>query len=613
MGFMHKKRFSMFVITLMFILVFGMYSSSQISYGAYSKAPLSPNMPTINDDKLAVEKIADGLDFPTSMAFVGPNDILVTEKNTGEVMRVLNGQLQAQPVLDVAVANAIERGLLGIAVSPQPDGKTYVFLYFTESGNGVDGSDEDGGVEPSGNRLYRYEYVDGKLINPLLLLDLTATPVNERAEHNGGKVLIGPDKNVYVVVGNVGGHLTQAQNIEDGPPPNGLSGVLRITQDGQPVPSNPIFGDDLPLNLYYAMGFRNSFGMDFDPLTGNLWDTENGPTRGDEINLVGPGFNSGFALIQGYAGDDLLGTGASADDLVLLGDGYYSDPKFAWTYTIGVTALKFLNSDKLGSEYANNMFVGDINNGLLYRFILTGERDGISIKNDTYVGNTAALADNKVDDTPENRVITFGQGFGGITDIQVGPSDGYPYVLSHTGSLFKILPSASKSTAPETENQPSVAAAASSNVAQNDTQRAGSIPAAIIGIKGAASYAPNPIEISAGQTITWVNGDAVSHTVTSGTDGDSEEGLIFDSDAIIPDQSYSLTFDEPGKFEYFCIYHPTMVGMVNVVSSNGEDTVEEEEEPVEEEPVEDTEEEDTEEEDTEEEDTEEEDTEEEDT
>jgi plastocyanin len=222
--------------------------------------------------------------------------------------------------------------------------------------------------------------------------------------------------------------------------------------------------------------------------------------------------------------------------------------------------------------------VGDINNGLLYRFILTGERDGISIKNDTYVGNTQSLADNKVNDTPENRVITFGQGFGGITDIQVNPNDGYLYVLSHTGSMFKILPAASESTAPGEENQPAAAAAAaaSSNVAQNDTQRADSIPAVIIGIRDAASYAPNPIEISAGQTITWVNGDSISHTVTSGTDGDPEEGELFDSDAIIPDHSYGLTFDDPGSYGYYCIYHPTMVGEVNVVSGNGEEDAGEE-------------------------------------
>lgn len=258
------------------------------------------------------------------------------------------------------VANSIERGLLGIAVSKHLNGKTFVFFSYTESGNGEDGSDTDSQIDPLGNRLDRYEYVNGQLINPLLLLDLTATPINARGEHNGGKILIGPDNNIYFMIGEVGGHRTQAQNILYGPSPNGLGGVLRITQDGGIVdPANPILGKGLPLNIYYAMGIRNSFGMDFDPLTGNLWDTENGPTIADEINLIPPGFNGGWSQVQGYINQDLLGRGISSEDeLVYFGNGKYNDPKFVWITTIGPTALKFLNSDKLGKEYANDMFTG---------------------------------------------------------------------------------------------------------------------------------------------------------------------------------------------------------------------------------------------------------------
>src|SRR5690349_11333044 len=398
--------FAMFLITISSIT-----SSIQLSYGAYAKAPLSPNGPTVNDDTLTVEKVADDLEFPTSMAFLGPNDILVTEKTTGKVLRVTNGIVDPNPVLDVPVANGIERGLLGIAIAKQPDGKIYVFLSYTESGNGVDGSDVTSFVEPLGNRLYRYEFVDGRLINPVLLLDLTAIPDNGRGEHNGGKIRIGPDNNVYYIVGEVGGHRTQAQNIENGPAPNGLGGVLRITQDGGIVdPSNPIFGGESPLNLYYAMGIRNSFGMDFDPVTGNLWDTENGPTAGDEINLIHPGFNGGWALIQGFSKDDLLGTGATPDDLVYFGKSSYSEPKFSWITPIGITALKFLNSDKLGKQYQNNMFVGDINNGLLYRFILNDARNDLSFDNG-YTGNASLLADREINDPKENQPIVFGQGF----------------------------------------------------------------------------------------------------------------------------------------------------------------------------------------------------------
>jgi glucose/arabinose dehydrogenase/plastocyanin len=546
---------------------------NNLSYGAYIKAPLAPSGPSINDDNLLVQKVTDGLEIPTSMAFLGPNDLLVTEKETGKVIHIVDGQIQDEPALDVTVANSIERGLLGIAISKQPDGKTFVFISFTESGNEVDGSDVESNVDPAGNRLYRYEYVDGQLINPVLLLDLTAIPPNDRGEHNGGKIRIGPDNNIYFIVGEVGGHRTQAQNIEDGPPPNGLGGVLRITQDGQIIHGEPLFGNELPLNLYYAMGIRNSFGMDFDPVTGNLWDTENGPYTGDEINLVFPGFNSGWSLIQGLSQNDLLGSGATSDDLVYFGKGSYAEPKLSWVTPIGITALKFLNSDKLGKQYQNNMFVGDINNGLLYRFILNDARDDISFDSG-YTGNTALLADKEVNDPKENQPFIFGQGFGGITDIEVGP-DGFLYVLSYTGSLFRIVPSPAGTTttmsssaspannAGTTEDQQAVEQSENEND-QSVAQNGNSVPAVILGLYDAKSYSPNPITIERGQTITWYNGDTISHTVTSGTDNDANAGQIFDSEAIIPNQYYSITFDDSGIYPYYCFYHPSMVGEVVV-------------------------------------------------
>ena len=556
----HIKISIAFVVFFIGVLSMSVVYNTHFSYGAYVKAPTLPTGPTVNDPNLAVEKVASKLKAPTSMAFLGPNDILVTEKNTGTVYRVVDGVVQKNiPALDVAVANLVERGLLGLAVSKHNDtGKTYVFLYTTESGNNLDGSDAPAtNVDPLGNRLYRYEYKDGILSNPKLLLDLTAIPVNGRAEHNGGKVVIGPDNNVYVVVGEVGGHRTIAQNNATGPDANGLGGVLRITQDGKVVPGDSVFGKDLPLSLYYGMGIRNSFGMDFDPVTGNLWDTENGPIAGDEINLIKPGFNGGWSLIQGYANSDLLQTGFSDSDVVTLGQSKYSDPKFVWKVPIGATALKFLNSDKLGKAYENNMFTGDINNGYLYRFTLSEDREDIKITNNTYVGNIKALSDNEADKPTETQPIIFGQGFGGITDLKVGP-DGYLYVLSYNGDIYKILPnSQAKAPAKQTNT-------ANITDVPNKAPPANATSAIIVGIKGSKSYSPNPIKISVGQTVTWFNGDIASHTVTSGMSTDADEGSMFDSNAILTGQHYSLVFDVPGTFKYYCVYHPSMVGKIIV-------------------------------------------------
>jgi glucose/arabinose dehydrogenase len=450
--FLENKFLFFPYIGLTIIFIFLLYSSAPLALGAYSKASPHSDGPVIADAGLTAEMVSDELDFPTSMAFIGENDVLVTEKNTGKVIRILDGEILDEPVIDLAVATQIERGLLGIDVSKDHSGKIYAFIFYTESGNGEDASDIEKGVEPLGNRLYRYEMVDGKLINPLLLLDLPTEPVKEgRTDHNGGKVVVGPDRNVYLIVGEVGGHMTQAQNFVDGPAPNGLGGILRITQDGKIVePDTPIFGERSPLNIYYAMGIRNSFGMDFDPLTGNLWDTENGASYGDEINLVTAGFNSGWAQIQGYAennaaadknSDSLNGEELQPENLVFFGNSHYSDPEFVWVNPIGITDLLFLDSDKLGQQYTNNMFVGDINNGYLYRFVLNDLRNGIFVDTDNgFDSHLSVLSDKKVDEPDESQPLVFGQGFGGITDVEVG-IDGYMYVLSYSGSLYKVLPS----------------------------------------------------------------------------------------------------------------------------------------------------------------------------
>ena len=105
---MYNIKLLLYSFAIILILLSSNYSSVYFSYGAYSKALPSPDGPTINDDSLTVEKVTSGLKFPTSMTFVGNNDMLVTEKNTGRVIRVLDGQVQDNPLVDLPVATKIE-------------------------------------------------------------------------------------------------------------------------------------------------------------------------------------------------------------------------------------------------------------------------------------------------------------------------------------------------------------------------------------------------------------------------------------------------------------------------------------------------------------------------
>jgi len=487
---------SLFVITLLIfssVLNGYYYPHTFTVYAAYTKATVAGGGPTLNDPNLKVDVVVKGLDVPTSMAFLGPSDILVLEKNTGDVLRVLNGEILKKPLLHIDVAQGVEYGMLGIAISKNTnsDGSRNAFLYYTESDNG----------SPH-NRLYKYELTSDntQLINPRLLMDLPAissSTTGENNNHNGGKVLIGHDNNIYTVIGDVGGHQGQAQNVKNGDPLDGTSGIFRITQNGQPVADNPLIGgssDDGSnskhgkkggeggsssafLNYYYAYGIRNSFGIDFDPVTGKLWDTENGPTFGDEINLVNPGFNSGWSQVMGIwkagpnpeavIGDD---NSKPAKNLVSFGDkGVYRAPEFSWLPTIGPTALKFLNSAKLGSQYQNDMFTGDVNTGNLYHFKLNPARDGLAL--------TGTLADKVANNPEESQQAALGHGFGTITDLQVGP-DGYLYVLTFGGNIYRIVPSHSigniHKELESTSNRPSISSPINNNIisSSNNQQHA---------------------------------------------------------------------------------------------------------------------------------------------
>jgi aldose sugar dehydrogenase len=391
--------------------------------------------PSIGEPSLTSELVLDGLSSPTSIAFLDENNILLLEKE-GSVQLISNGQLQPQPVLQLqGVESNNERGLLGIEVM---DDK--VFLYVTESGAQVEGIPTEGDVR---NRVYSYTWDGTSLTNPQLLLDFPSGP---GTNHQGGKLKIGPDNQLYVIVGEMQRE-GQLQNFQSGPAPDDTGVILRVNPvDGSPSTGNPLSSDPSdPLSKYYAYGIRNSFGIDFDPVTGTLWDAENGEDVFDEINLVEPGFNSGWKQVMGPL---TANAGVSEANLVNLPGSQYADPAFSWAESRGVTDIEFFNSTAFGPSFENGIFVGDITSGTLFYFAPNADRTGISLENDPLLSDLIAGSDD------ETSAVTFGTGFTGINDIETSP-DGNLYILTYDretegqGSLYRILPAGEAATTAE--------------------------------------------------------------------------------------------------------------------------------------------------------------------
>jgi len=385
------------LFTILFALSLSVFVGTQEVFGG---------VPSVIDPNFSVETVVSGLDTPTTMAFLGPDDILVLQKDDGKVLRVLSGVLQAEPVLDVHVDNFKSRGLLGIVIvqsSPDP----LVYLFFTESADVDDVSNN-----ALGNRVYKYTWnsLTEKLENPILVKDFPASP---GANHNGGILVADLDDTVYAIMGNV--H---------------REGILQNFPTGDPDDTSVIIPVDPP-GPYVGMGIRNSFGLVFDPITWNLWDTENGPTEWDEINLIPQGFNSGFQTIMGPAS---LDPDSPPLDLNIDGNIYsYNDPEFSWLDTTAPTAISFIDTEPF-SPYRDFMFVADFQTSQILSFPLNENRDGFDFS------LFPALQDLVADNHAERDLLTFAFGFGGITDIKVGP-DGLLYFVSlREDKIYRIFP-----------------------------------------------------------------------------------------------------------------------------------------------------------------------------
>ena len=358
---------------------------------AIENSPIQPN-PVLREHNVIVEEYVNGLQLPTTIAFIN-NDLLVLEKH-GNVRLIRDGVLQSSPVLTLEVSKTGEEGLIGILAK-----NNTVYLHYT-TGDHV--------TETVSNWFYKYQWDGNKLINPQLVKEIH----DGSGIHNSGVMAMDADGTVFMILGDL--------NNRKGLLQNNISGELDDTSVIMPID---------PPGTYYAIGIRNSYGLSFDPVTGLLWDTENGNETFDEINLVRKNFNSGWDKLQGPSHDN-------QENIFPLEEFEYSDPEFSWERPVGVTSIHFMQSP-LFQEYHNSVFVGDFHNGVLYKFILNENRDGFLFQDDA-LNDLVFNVDDKLAE------IIFGTGFGGITDIKEGP-DGLIYIVSiGYGKIYRIIPASTQ-------------------------------------------------------------------------------------------------------------------------------------------------------------------------
>jgi glucose/arabinose dehydrogenase len=332
------------------------------------RAPDSRAIRTSDSRSLQAETVASGLDTPWDLALAPDGSIWFTERG-GRVSRL---DLQAGTVTvlgQIDVLESGESGLMGMAFHPAFPDTPAVFLAHSY-----------GRADGVGNRLVRVTYRDGRLVDPVTLLD----DIPGARNHDGARLAVGPDRMLYFTMGDAG----RAADAQDRDSPNGK--VLRLTLDGRPAPGNP-FG-----NATWSWGHRNPQGLAFAS-NGLLYATEHGPSEADEVNLIEPGRNYGWPTVRGDCDTDAERRFCAEHDVV--------EPLAEYTPTIGISGLAVYESDRIPG-WRGSLVYTSLRGERLLRLVLS--TDGRSARAQELILNG---------------------GYGRLRDVLVGP-DGLLYVAT---------------------------------------------------------------------------------------------------------------------------------------------------------------------------------------
>ena len=284
-------------------------------------------------------RVAGGLQSPVGFTFAPNGRLVYLERHTGWLrFRNLQTGVDTRVHRVTNVNSNGERGALGVALHPGWPEKRFVYVFATRN--------TSAGLR---NQVLRIKVQNGRSVGVRRLLSIAAGPASN---HNGGRILFGPGGKLYVVVGDNG---TEA-NAQDRT--SNLRGkILRIDPDGS-VPG------DNPFGRVWAYGIRNSIGMAFDPLTGRLWEQDNGPSCNDELNRIVRGGNFSWGPNQACPNTNNSGPNPRIH------------PRYTFSNTVGLTGVAFCDGCGLGPGFRGDLFVGAVNDGRIRRFDLNGTRLG---------------------------------------------------------------------------------------------------------------------------------------------------------------------------------------------------------------------------------------------
>jgi glucose/arabinose dehydrogenase len=332
-----------------------------IGITAPAEIPSEPLPPDVK-----IETVIPSAKYLVAIDFTPDGRLLYTERISdfaggtyrGFVRVVVNGQLRPEPVYAFPVLHEGERGLLGIAVDPDFAANQYVWVYFSRYSEQLDcGSNYK-------NRVVRFVLNDDNTLagEPETM---GCFPIDRyETIHNGGNLHFGPDGQLYITVGN-----NDARNDGADPAQNLGSPLGKLHRFNGAGPLSVPADNPFPGSSIYAYGLRNSFDFDFDPITGQIFATENGDACDDEVNRLLPGGNYGWR--PNYPCDDGAPGGPEPQ--------YNTIPPVSyWPASIAPTGITFYRGDLI-PEWKNDLFMCAFKDGAtaLHHFKLNASRTAI--------------------------------------------------------------------------------------------------------------------------------------------------------------------------------------------------------------------------------------------